>query len=157
MQLYRSEMSVIINCIISQVDISFEQLATAIAIQLHISREEAKQLLAAVLEYVEVSAELDVAINAFLPNNERWLKMRDNLITKLGELANNLNTHHENVNIANLTASSVGAAGGAPAVTGAILSFFTFGLAAPLAVAGTTMAVTGGVTAVMLRRYTTTI
>ena len=145
MQLYRSEMSVIIILLL-QADISFEQLATAIAIQLHISREEAEQLLAAVLEYVEVSAELDVAMNTFLPDYERWLKMRDDSITKLEELADNLDTHHENVNIANLTASSVGAAGGALAVTGAILSFFTFGLAAPLAVAGTTMAVTGGVT-----------
>lgn len=129
-------------------DISFEQVAIAIAIQLHISCEEAEQLLAAVLEYTEVSAELDVALHEYLPNYERWLKVRNDSIAKLEELADDLDTHHENVNIANLTASSVGAAGGALAVTGAVLSFFTFGLAAPLAFAGTAMAVTGGVTSI---------
>lgn len=141
-------MSVSTIFILSQVDISFEQVAIAIAIQLHISCEEAEQLLAAVLEYTEVSAELDVALHEYLPNYERWLKVRNDSIAKLEELADDLDTHHENVNIANLTASSVGAAGGALAVTGAVLSFFTFGLAAPLAFAGTAMAVTGGVTSI---------
>ena len=127
-------------------DISFEQLATAIAIQLHISHEEAKQLLAAVLEYVEVSAELDVAMNAFLPDYERWLKMRNDSIAKLEELADDLDIHHKNINIANSTGSGIGAAGGVLAIAGAVLSAVTFGLTVPVAATGIAVAVSGGFT-----------
>ena len=95
-----------------------------------------------------MSAEMDRASNAFLCKYDTWLKTRNNSISKLEDLADNLDTHHKNVNIANLTASSVGVAGGALAVTGAVLSFFTFGLATPLAVMGTSMAITSGVTGI---------
>ena len=87
-------------------------------------------------------------MNEFLPKYDTWLETRNNSISKLEELADNLDTHHKNVNITNITASSVGVAGGVLAATGAVLSFFTAGLAAPLAVVGTSMAISSGVTSI---------
>ena len=128
-------------------DLSFEQLVIAeIASLLHILIEEAEQVLAVVLYYNDISAELDKAMDTFSPNYETWLITRKKSIDKLEELADNLDTHHKNVNITNITASSVGATGGVLAISSTVLSIFTFGLALPLAVVGTTMAAVGGIT-----------
>ena len=120
--------------------------------QVQLAEEEVVKLASTIFQCGDAVAQFGNSVEGFLNcyrkvvNGKTWKTMRNDTISKLQELADNLDEHHKNVNITNVTASSVSATGGALAVTGTVLSFFTFGLAAPLAVAGTAMAVAGGAT-----------
>ena len=73
--------------------------------------------------------------------------MREKTIPLLEELADNIEYHYKNTNIGRITGASTAIVGGALVVTGTVASFFTYDLAAPIAAAGTALAVGGGVTA----------
>ena len=75
-----------------------------------------------------------------------WKKSREETISQLYEIANECDDLHKGCNIANVTGSSVGAAGGLMALGGIILSPFTFGASLGLTVAGAATGVAGAAT-----------
>ena len=75
-----------------------------------------------------------------------WKTTRQRTINKLYEIANECNSLHRDCNIANVTGSSIGAAGGLMAVGGLFLAPFTFGASLSLAVAGAVTGITGAAT-----------
>ena len=99
-------------------------------------------------QYGDVITEFESIANAFLEHHKTWQGMRKSTVKQLEDLADNLDEHHNNVNITNITASSVGVAGGVLAVAGGILSVFTLGAAAPLIVAGVSMSAASAATGV---------
>ena len=75
-----------------------------------------------------------------------WRTTRQRTINKLYEIANECNNLHKDCNIANVTGSSVGAAGGLMALGGLALAPFTFGASLSLTIAGAATGVAGATT-----------
>ena len=76
----------------------------------------------------------------------RWRSTRQRTINKLYEIANECNNLHKDCNIANVTGSSIGAAGGLMALVGLALAPFTFGTSLSLTIAGAATGVAGATT-----------
>eukprot|EP00795_Rhopilema_esculentum_P004464 gene4464-20708_t len=86
------------------------------------------------------------AKNNFLRIMPVWKKSREETISQLYQIANECDDLHKGCNIANVTGSSVGAAGGLMALGGILLSPFTFGASLGLTVAGAATGVAGAAT-----------
>ena len=114
------------------------------------------ELVKAITDVAERTEEHDKAVKdllAFYTSKhgarcQTWESTRDESITKLKDLADTIDWHHRNVNITNVTTSSVGigatgvAAGATVVATVAgVLAFFTFGATAPIAATAATVAV----------------
>ncbi|KAK6167323.1 hypothetical protein SNE40_021383 [Patella caerulea] len=78
---------------------------------------------------------------------EQWLRVRNTSLTQLTSLAEDLDTHHTNVNKVSLAGSSVSAVGGVSFCAGLILAPFTGGLSTALTIGGAAASFGGGVTA----------
>eukprot|EP00794_Sanderia_malayensis_P013810 gene13810-15255_t len=104
-----------------------------------ISEEEIKQVVAKLSEFSSIKAE-------FLEKIQGWKKIREETISQLKTIATECNDLHRDCNIANVTGSSVGAAGGLMALGGILLAPFTFGSSLTLTVAGAATGVAGAAT-----------
>ncbi len=81
----------------------------------------------------------------FLRMYPQWIQAREECIETIRDLADNIDFHHRNTNIAQIPTSVVGLVGGALTVTGLALIPVTFGASLGLTIAG---AVIGGGAAV---------
>ena len=81
---------------------------------------------------------------AFFKLYETWAKERRDCIKEVRELAENIDWHHRNTNIAQLPTSAVGITGGVLSIVGLALIPVTFGVSLGLTIAG---GVVGGVAA----------
>ncbi|XP_050399376.1 uncharacterized protein LOC126816688 [Patella vulgata] len=86
------------------------------------------------------------AATSFYFTCDKWLYVRNKSIKDLTALADDLDQHHSNVNVASLAGTTVSAFGGVAFIAG-MLAPFTAGLSAILAMGGTAASVAGGVTA----------
>ncbi|XP_064421849.1 apolipoprotein L3 isoform X2 [Latimeria chalumnae] len=77
---------------------------------------------------------------------DKWVNSRKETIQKLRELAEEIQSHRENVNIAQVSGASVGIVGGGLAIAGLILAPFTVGVSLGLTAAGVATGAAGGLT-----------
>ncbi len=82
----------------------------------------------------------------FLSKMPEWKTLRQQTIDELYKIADECDSLHKDCNIANVTGSSVGAAGGIMALGGILLAPFTFGGSLSLTVAGAATGVAGAAT-----------
>lgn len=97
-------------------------------------------------EILKNLTEFNKAKEDFLNKMPGWRNTRQQTISKLYDIANECDTLHRDCNIANVTGSSVGAAGGLMALGGLALAPFTFGASLSLTVAGAATGVAGAAT-----------
>ena len=76
------------------------------------------------------------SVVAFFKLYETWAKERRDCIKKVRELAENIDWHHRNINIAQLPTSAAGITGGALSIAGLALIPVTFGASLGLTIAG---------------------
>ena len=77
---------------------------------------------------------------------KEWKPVREKTIPLLDKLADKIEFHYKNTNIARIAGAGTAIAGGALIVGGAVATFFTLGFAAPVVVGGVALAVGGGAT-----------
>eukprot|EP00794_Sanderia_malayensis_P012175 gene12175-13432_t len=104
-----------------------------------VSEQEIKEIVAKLSEFANIKAE-------FLEKMSGWKRTREETISQLYTTANECNELHKGCNIANVTGSSVGAAGGIMALGGILLAPFTFGGSLGLTIAGAATGVAGATT-----------
>ena len=97
-------------------------------------------------EILKNLTEFNKSKEEFLNKMPEWRNTRQKTINKLYEIANECDSLHKDCNIANVTGSSVGAAGGLMALGGLALAPFTFGASLSLTVAGAATGVAGAAT-----------
>ena len=130
-----------------------EEFLTAIGKQLPlvVPRVQNEEKIQKVIKLLGVSDKFGVYGQNLLAQYPEWKKQREDCIREISDLADNIDFHHRNTNIAQVPASIAGLAGGALTITGLILIPVTFGVSLGLtiagAVVGTSAAVTGIVTA----------
>ena len=73
-----------------------------------------------------------------------WKPIRETSIKMLKEIPDKIDRYYKNTNITRIVGASTAIAGGVLTVAGTVGSFFTFGLAAPVAGIGVALAVSGG-------------
>ena len=97
-------------------------------------------------EILKTLTEFNKAKEEFLNKMPGWKSTRQKTINELYDIANECDSLHRDCNIANVTGSSVGAAGGLMALGGLALAPFTFGASLSLTVAGAATGVAGAAT-----------
>ena len=78
--------------------------------------------------------------------SQRWMRERRNLVKLLREIANDIQKHEDNSQIAKITGASTSIVGTGLAIGGAIAAPFTFGASLSLIGVGVGVAVAGGTT-----------
>lgn len=86
------------------------------------------------------------AKTTFTTLSDLWFNSRNELVSTLTSVAEEIDRHHHNVNIASLTGTSSSIAGGTAAIAGLVLSPFTGGLSVALTAGGLVGTVAGSAT-----------
>ena len=126
-----------------------EEFLTAIGKQLPfvVPRVQNEEKIQKVIKLLGVSDKFGVYGQNLLAQYPEWKKQREDCIREIRDLADNIDFHHRNTNIAQVPASIAGLAGGVLTITGLALIPVTFGVSLGLtiagAVVGTGAAVTG--------------
>lgn len=93
----------------------------------------------------------DDCMKNFVDKYPSWLEERQECIQEVKQLADNIDFHHRNINVAQLPTSAVSVVGGILMITGTLLIPVTFGVSLGLTITGAVMGVgataTGMITA----------
>ena len=104
-----------------------------------VSDQDIQNILGTMMQFTETKEK-------FFRKMPKWRNTRQTTIDILYEIANECGSLHRDCNIANVTGSSVGAAGGLMALVGLALAPVTFGVSLSLTIAGAATGVAGATT-----------